>query len=126
MSSVIPTVVETDSPAVGADDKLVESIGIETYGGTFTPLLFEGTATPCSVSEIFSTAVANQDEIMLSLYRGTAREVADCDHIGQFQVVGIPPAQAGTPQIEITFTVHGDTVLLSAKDLTTGTSLRIT
>jgi len=123
--SVSPTVIETDSPAVGADGKLAQSFGIETLGGVFTPLLSQGTAVPCRVSEIFSTAADNQSQIMLKPYRGTAKLVADCDQLGQFQVVGIPPAPRGTPQIEITFAVQDGSFILSAKDLSTGTPMQI-
>ena len=119
------TVVENASPAVGTDGKLAQSIGIETLGGVFTPLLSQGTAVPCSVSEIFSTAVDNQNQITVKPYRGTAKLVADCDHLGQFQVVGIPPAPRGTPQIEITFAVRDGTVLLSARDIASGTPMQI-
>ena len=122
---VLPTVVEAASPAVGADGKLAQSIGIETLGGVFTPLLSQGTAVPCSVSEIFSTAADNQNQIMVKPYRGTAKLVADCDYLGQFQVVGIPPAARGMPQIEITFAVQDGNVLLSARDLASGTPMRI-
>ena len=124
--SVPATVVEAQSPAVGADGKLAQSIGIETLGGVFTPLVSQGTAVPCSVSEIFSTAADNQSEIVVKPYRGTARLVADCHPLGQFQAVGIPPAPRGTAQIEITFAVRDGSILLSAKDLATGKSMQIT
>jgi molecular chaperone DnaK len=62
---------------------------------------------------------------MVKLYRGFAKLVTDCDRLGQFQVVGIPPAPRGTPQIEITFTVQEGNILLSAKDLATGKPMLI-
>ncbi len=124
--SVPATVVEAQSPAVGADGKLAQSIGIETLGGVFAPLVSQGTAVPCSVSEVFSTAADNQSEIIVKPYRGTARLVADCHPLGQFQVVGLPPAPRGTPQIEVTFAVRDGSILLSARDLATGKSMQIT
>jgi len=110
---------------VEQDGTLAQSVGIETLGGVFTPLLARGIAVPCSVSEIFSTAADNQNQIMVKPYRGTAKLVADCDHLGDFHVVGIPPAPRGTPQIEITFAVQDGNVLLSAKDLSTGKPMQI-
>jgi molecular chaperone DnaK (HSP70) len=123
--SVPATVVEAQSPAVGADGKLAESIGIETLGGVFTPLLSRGTAAPCSVSETFSTATDNQSHILLKPYRGTARLVAECHLLGPFQVTGVPPAPRGTPQIEVTLAVQDRRILLSARNLATGESMQI-
>lgn len=119
------TVIENETPAIGTDGKLTQSIGLETLGGVFTPLLFEGTAVPCTVSKIFSTAADNQEQIMLTLYRGNAEMVSECEYLGQFQVVDITPAPRGKPQIEITFAVKRGDVLLSAKDLTTGKAMKI-
>jgi molecular chaperone DnaK (HSP70) len=119
------TVVEATSPVVGANDKLVQSVGIETLGGVFTPLLSKGTAVPCKVSKIFSTAADNQSQITVKPYRGASMLVADCERLGQYQVVGILPAPRGTPKIEITFAAQGDSILLSAKDLATGQVMQI-
>ena len=90
--SIPPTVVETKSQSIGTDEKLIQSVGIETLGGVFTPLLQKGTNVPCSKTEIFSTAADNQVQIMVKLYRGTAKFVTHCDKLGDFQIVGIPPA----------------------------------
>lgn len=122
---VLPTVVEARSPAVGKDGKLEQSIGIETLGGVFTPILQQGVDVPCQKSEIFSTATDNQSQIMVKPYRGTAKLVADCDQLGQFQVVGIPSAPRGTPQIEITFAVQNGSFILSAKDILVGKPMKI-
>ncbi len=123
--SVPATVVETQSPAVGADGKLAESIGIEALGGVFTPLISQGAAVPCSVSEIFSTATDNQSLIPVKLYRGTGRLVTMCHLLGQFQITGVPPAPRGTPQIEVTLAVQDRSILLSAQNLATGKSMQI-
>ena len=123
--SVSQTIVEATSPAIGADGKLAQSIGIETLGGVFTPLLSQGSVVPCSVFEVFSTAADNQGQITVKPYRGTATLVADCRQLGQFQVVGIPPAPRGTPKIEITFAVQAGNIVMSAKDLSSGSPLEI-
>jgi molecular chaperone DnaK len=118
-------VVEARSPAVGADNKLAQDIGVETLGGVFTPLIPQGTTVPCTVSETFTTAADNQSQIGVGLYRDTAKLVANCDCLGQFQVVGIPPAPRGTLQVEITLAIQDGSVLLSAKDLATGKPVQI-
>jgi len=119
------TVVEATSPVVGADGNLAQSVGIETLGGVFTPLLSKGAAVPCSVSNVFSTAADNQSQIMVKTYRGAAQLVAGCEPLGLFQVVGILPGARGTPKIEITFAVQSGNILMAAKDLATGQPMQI-
>ncbi len=116
------TVVESNSPAVPAGaDSLVEPIGIETLGGVFTPLLAQGCTLPCSTTEVFSTAVDNQDSIKIFVFRGSgARVVSDATSLGQFEVVGIGPAPRGTPQVEVTFEAAEGQVRLAAKDGASG------
>jgi molecular chaperone DnaK len=125
-STIEALVVETNSPAAGPDGTLVQAIGIETLGGSFTRLIPEGTQVPCAVSETFSTATDNQDQIMVTVFRGRGDRVADAHHLGDFQVAGIPPAPRGVPSIEITFAVRERKVLLSARDLASGRPLPIT
>jgi molecular chaperone DnaK (HSP70) len=123
--SVPVTVVEATSPVVGANSQLSQSVGIETLGGVFTPLLLEGSAVPCKVSKIFSTAADNQTQITVKLYRGVGMLAVDCEPLGQYKVVGIPPASRGTPGVEITLAVQADSILLAAKDLSTGQPMKI-
>jgi molecular chaperone DnaK len=122
---VSPIIIEQNSPVIGEDGSLVQSIGIETLGGAFTPFLTHGTPVPCSVSQIFSTASENQNQITVSPFRGTAEIIADCEPLGVFHVVGIPPAPRGLPKIEITFAVQDGNIELSAKDLSTGKLMQI-
>jgi molecular chaperone DnaK len=82
-------------------------------------------ATSGDAGIFFSTATDNQNQITLKRYRGTAKLVADCDHLGQFQIVGISPAPRGRPQIEITFAVRDGNVLLSARDLASRISMHL-
>lgn len=123
--SIPRTMVEAASPVIGADGKLAQSIGIETLGGVFTPLLSQGSVVPCSWAEVFSTVDDNQNRIMVKPYRGTAKLVAECSQLGQFEVIGIPPAPRGTPQIAIAFAVQAGNIVLSAEDLSSGRSLAI-
>jgi molecular chaperone DnaK len=114
--TVRPVLVETNTPAVGDNGTLQESIGIETLGGVFTAILPAGTGVPCSKQEGFSTAADNQDQILIRLFRGRASLAKECHPLGEFRVVGIPPAPRGGPSIEVTFAVQGTSILLSAYD----------
>jgi molecular chaperone DnaK len=119
-----PLVVEDVTPIVGAD-RTIEAFGIETLGGLFTPLIKSGTAVPCSLSEVFSTATDNQSQILVTPFRGTNQLAAGNHALGRFQIVGIPPAPRGTPQIEVTFSITERQILISARDLTRKTNLEI-
>ena len=120
-----PVVVEDSTPIVGASRTTTEALGIETLGGVFTPLIKPGTTVPCSLSEVFSTAADGQSQIMITPFRGT-NQMAKSNHaLGRFQVVGIPSAPRGTPQVEVTFTITERQILLSARDLARKTDLQI-
>jgi molecular chaperone DnaK len=110
-------VVEEHSPVV-AHGVTVESLGIETLGGVFTPLIKVGVSAPCRVAEVFSTAADGQAQIMVKLYRGTNQLAGSNHSLGQYQVVGIAPAPRGTPQIEIAFEISREgEIRLFARDL---------
>ena len=117
-------VVEDKTPIV-MGSSTTESLGIETLGGVFTPLIKPGTTVPCSLAEIFSTAADGQSQIMVTLFRGTNQMSSSNHALGQFQIVGIPSAPRGTPKVEITFTITQQQILLSARDLTSKTDLQI-
>jgi len=117
-------VVEDATPIVAAGHT-TEGFGIETLGGVFTPLIKSGTTVPCTLSEIFSTAADGQSQIMVTPFRGTNQLVAANHALGRFQVVGIPSAPRGTPQVEVTFTITERQILISARDLTRKTDLEI-
>ena len=120
-----PLVVEEATPIVGAGLATTEALGIETLGGVLTPLIKTGTAVPCSVSEIFSTAADGQAQIMVTPFRGTNQMAASNHPLGRFQIVGIPSAPRGTPQVEVTFTITERQILISARDLTRKVGLEI-
>lgn len=100
---------------------LTESVGIETLGGVFTPIIKKGTQIPVTIKEIFSTAEDNQAGVDIHILAGDAGLAKENRTIGRFQVYGIPPAKRGVPQIEVAYIVDRDGVLtVKAKDLGTG------
>ncbi len=107
---------EVPSPIIGADGTLSAALGLETLGGHFTPLIARGTAVPAEVTETFSTAAAQQRQIMVTLFRGNAEQVAENHRIGVFQVQGVSDAAAGVPLVSITFSVRSDGVHLAARE----------
>lgn len=103
------------------------SIGIETLGGVFTPLIERNTTIPTKKSQVFSTADDNQVAVTIKVYQGERKMAADNKLLGQFNLEGIPPAPRGLPQIEVTFDVDANGILhVSAKDKATGKEQRIT
>ena len=118
-------IIEKDSPVVNQEGILIESVGIETLGGVFTPLIQSGDKQPVSISKIFSTAADNQNQIMLRIYRGNGKMVNDVTSLGNYQVTGIPKVPRGVPQIEITFSVAGSEIKIFAKDLKTNKEISI-
>jgi molecular chaperone DnaK len=102
------------------------SLGIETLGGVFTKLIPRNTTIPTKKSEIFSTATDNQTSVDIRVFQGE-REIANQNKlIGNFQLVGIPPAPRGIPQIEVTFDIDANGILhVTAKDLGTGKEQKI-
>jgi len=103
------------------------SLGIETKGGVFTKLIERNTTIPTKKSEIFSTAEDNQTSVEIHVLQGE-REMARFNKtLGKFQLVGIPPAPRGIPQIEVTFDIDANGIVhVSAKDLGTGNEQKIT
>ncbi|MEZ4601170.1 MAG: molecular chaperone DnaK [Syntrophotaleaceae bacterium] len=105
------------------------SLGIETLGGVMTKLIEKNTTIPCKKSQIFSTAADNQPAVSVHVLQGEREMAADNKTIGRFELVGIPPAPRGVPQIEVAFDIDANGILhVSAKDLGTGKeqSIRIT
>jgi molecular chaperone DnaK len=105
------------------------SLGIETLGGVMTRLIEKNTTIPAKKSEIFSTAEDNQPAVSIHVLQGEREMASGNKTLGRFELVGIPPAPRGMPQIEVTFDIDANGIVdVSAKDLATGKqqSIRIT
>ena len=105
------------------------SLGIETLGGVFTKLIERNTTIPTKKAQIFSTAADNQTAVTIRVGQGERPMFGDNKLLGQFDLIGIPPAPRGIPQIEVTFDIDANGILhVNAKDLGTGKeqSIRIT
>jgi molecular chaperone DnaK len=103
------------------------SLGIETLGGVFTKLIDRNTTIPTRKSEIFSTASDSQTSVEIKVFQGERAMAMDNRLLGVFQLVGIPPAPRGVPQIEVTFDIDANGILnVSAKDRATGNEQKIT
>lgn len=108
-------VVERKSPAAKGK-VLSENIGIETLGGVLTPLLETGCSLPCTLSQIFSTAEDNQDQITITLVRGSSKMANEGVNLGRYQISGIAPAPRGTPQIKVVFGASKGNIWFAASD----------
>jgi molecular chaperone DnaK len=103
------------------------SLGIETLGGVFTKLIERNTTIPTRKSEVFSTAADNQTSVEIKCFQGERAMAADNKMLGVFQLVGIPPAPRGIPQIEVTFDIDANGIInVSAKDKATNNEQKIT
>jgi molecular chaperone DnaK len=102
------------------------SLGIETLGGVFTRLIDRNTTIPARKSQTFSTAEDNQQAVTIRIFQGEREMAADNKLLGEFNLVGIPPAPRGTPQIEVTFDIDANGIVnVSAKDKGTGKEQQI-
>jgi molecular chaperone DnaK len=102
------------------------SLGIETKGGVFTKLIERNTTIPTRKSEVFSTADDNQTQVEIHVLQGEREMAAYNRTLGKFNLVGIPPAPRGVPQVEVTFDIDANGIVnVSAKDLATGNEQKI-
>merc|ERR1719453_2172752 len=102
------------------------SLGIETLGGVFTRLIPRNTTIPTKKGQVFSTAADNQAQVGIKCLQGEREMAADNKMLGQFDLVGIPPAPRGVPQIEVTFDIDANGIVnVSAKDKATGKQQQI-
>jgi molecular chaperone DnaK len=102
------------------------SLGIETLGGVFTRLIDRNTTIPTKKSQVFSTAEDSQNAVTIRVFQGEREMAADNKILGQFDLVGIPPAPRGVPQIEVTFDIDANGIVnVSAKDKGTGKEQQI-
>ena len=102
------------------------SLGIETLGGVFTRLIDRNTTIPTKKSQVFSTAEDSQNAVTIRVFQGEREIAAQNKLLGQFDLVGIPPAPRGVPQIEVTFDIDANGIVnVSAKDKGTGKEQQI-
>src|ERR1700742_4032726 len=102
------------------------SLGIETLGGVFTRIIDRNTTIPTKKSQVFSTAEDNQNAVTIRVFQGEREMAADNKVLGQFDLIGIPPAPRGVPQIEVTFDIDANGIVnVSAKDKGTGKEQQI-
>merc|ERR1719315_178587 len=104
-----------------AGDVTPLSLGIETLGGVFTKLITRNTTIPTKKSQVFSTAADGQTQVELKVHQGEREMARDNKMLGQFQLVGIPPAPRGVPQVEVTFDIDANGIVnVHARDKGTG------
>src|SRR3974390_201694 len=102
------------------------SLGIETLGGVFTRIIDRNTTIPTKKSQVFSTADDNQNAVTIRVFQGEREMAADNKMLGQFDLVGIPPAPRGVPQIEVSFDIDANGIVsVTAKDKATGKEQQI-
>jgi molecular chaperone DnaK len=99
------------------------SLGVETHGGLFTKLISRNATIPTKATQVFTTVVDNQDTVEIHVLQGEREIAAENKSLGRFELVGVPPAPRGVPQIEVTFAIDSNGIVnVSARDLATNRS----
>nr|3DQG_A Chain A, Heat shock 70 kDa protein F [Caenorhabditis elegans]3DQG_B Chain B, Heat shock 70 kDa protein F [Caenorhabditis elegans]3DQG_C Chain C, Heat shock 70 kDa protein F [Caenorhabditis elegans]3DQG_D Chain D, Heat shock 70 kDa protein F [Caenorhabditis elegans] len=102
------------------------SLGIETLGGIMTKLITRNTTIPTKKSQVFSTAADGQTQVQIKVFQGEREMATSNKLLGQFSLVGIPPAPRGVPQVEVTFDIDANGIVnVSARDRGTGKEQQI-
>ena len=128
-AAIQAAIIKGDAKEVLLLDVTPLSLGIETLGGVFTKLIERNTTIPTKKSQVFSTAADNQTAVTVRVLQGERQMATDNTDLGRFDLIGIPPAPRGIPQVEVTFDIDRDGIVhVGAKDLGTGKeqSMRIT
>merc|ERR1712124_138222 len=126
MGAIQAGVLQGDVKDVLLLDVTPLSLGIETLGGVSTKLIEKNTTIPTKKSQVFSTAEDNQPAVSIRVLQGEREMAADNKILGNFELVGLPPAPRGTPQIEVTFDIDANGIVnVSAKDKGTGKEQKI-
>ena len=116
--------MESHSPAI-RDGVLTQSVGIESMGDRFTPMLAAGCRVPCIQSSTFSTTEDSQAAITLHILRGDSGTAADQHSLGRYSISGFPAAPRGVPQVLVIFGAVGNDLTLDARDAGTGVRYRV-
>nr|MBC8473869.1 molecular chaperone DnaK [Candidatus Omnitrophota bacterium] len=128
-AAIQAAIIKGDAKEVLLLDVTPLSLGIETLGSVFTKLIERNTTIPTKKSQVFSTAAENQTAVTVRVLQGERQMASDNTELGRFDLIGIPPAPRGIPQVEVTFDIDRDGIVhVAAKDLGTGKeqSMRIT
>lgn len=117
-------VLEAESPAISGSSSLNESVGIETLGGVFCPLLESGEKLPATTSETLTTSEDNQETVSLRIYRGSDKQTKNNTFIGEARIKGYQRAARGVPQILVTIKATDGKLSVGAADKNTGATLK--